>query len=190
MTWRRISISISSSSVSPPGKYTFCFAENEVDHPWLPFHVERGFQPEHSTVTLYASNTLMGVYNQLANKPEPLLIEFADTVCNLATPNIYGFNQTLIVLAGEHAEILKRSGWSRRQVQDFIIQHARRTVADFKRAGRLPGERLPEDETTWRYVMHDPDDLLIVCAGSKGGSWSACLPGWGIKWTQSVTELI
>ena len=128
------------ATLGTPAKYTFCFAENEVDHPWTPLHVERGFRPEDSTVTLYASNTLMGVYNQLASTPEPLLLEFADAVCNLATPNIYGFNETLIVLAGEHAEIMRRSGWSRRQVQEFVIQHARRTVADFKRAARLPAQ--------------------------------------------------
>jgi len=129
----------------------------------------------------------MGVYNQLASTPEPLLLEFADAICNLATPNILGFNESLIVLAGEHAEIMRRSGWSRRQVQEFVMQHARRTVADFKRAARLPGAIEPADETTWRYVLRDPDDLLIVCAGAQGGSWSACLPGWGNKWTRSIT---
>lgn len=178
------------ATLGSPGKYAFCFAENEADHPWHPLHVERGFQQEDSTVTLFASNTLMGVYNQLAREPEPLLLEFADAVCNLATPNVYGFNQTLMVLAGEHAKILKRSGWSRRQVQEFVIQYARCTVADFKRAGRLSGEITAGDETAWRYVMRDPGDLLIVFAGAEGGSWSACLPGWGNKWTRSVTELI
>ncbi len=83
--------------------------------------------------------------------------------------------------------MLRRSGWSKRQVQEFIVQHARRTVADFKRAARLPGEIQSEDETTWRQVMRRPEDLLIVCAGSQGGSWSACLPGWGNKWTRSIT---
>jgi hypothetical protein len=175
------------ATLGTPAKYTFCFAENEENHPWTPLHVTRGFRPEDSTVTVYASNTLMGVYNQLASTPEPLLLEFADAVCNLATPNTYGFNQTLIVLAGEHAEVLRRSGWSRRQVQEFIITHARRTVADFKRAARLPGAIEPDDETRWRYVMHDPDDLLLICAGAQGGSWSACLPGWGRKWTRSIT---
>ena len=83
-------------------------------------------------MTLYASNTLMGVYNQLASRPEPLLLEIADAVCNLASPNVYGFNQSLLVLAGEHAEIIKHSGWSRRQVQESVIQQARRSVGRFQ----------------------------------------------------------
>ena len=175
------------ATLGTPGKYTFCFAEREAQHPWEPFHVWRGFRREESTVTLYANNSLYGLYNQLAASPEPLLLGFADAICNLATPNVYGFNETLLVLAGEHTAVLRKAGWSRLQVQEFLIAHARRRVADFKRAGRLPGARAPRDEETWRYVIEKPEDLLIVCAGGAAGSWSACLPGWGNKWTRSVT---
>lgn len=67
------------ATLGTPAKYTFCFAENEVNHPWTPLHVERGFRPEESTVTLYASNTLMGVYNQpIANLSEEELNAKAD----------------------------------------------------------------------------------------------------------------
>lgn len=175
------------ATLGNPGKYTFCFAEHDEDLPWEPFHVSRGFQSEQSTVTVYASNSLCQVYNQLAGTPEPLLRCFADALGHTGISNILGFNESLIVFAGEHAEILRTSGWSRRDVQDFLVRHARRTVADFKRAARLPGEPTPEDETTWRYLFEAPEDLLIVFAGGRAGSWSACLPGWGKKWTRSVT---
>ena len=82
------------------------------------------------------------------------------------------------------------SGWSRRDVQGFLVEHTRLRVADVKRAARLPGAITEADETTWRYVFEKPEDILIVCAGGRAGSWSACLPGWGTKWTRSVTERI
>jgi hypothetical protein len=175
------------ATLGTPGKYALCFAEREDALAWEPFHVSRGFRAEESTVTLFANNSLCGIYNQLASDPEPLLIQLADALCNLATPNVYGFNQNLLVLAGEHSAVLRRSGWSRRDVQAFLVERARRTVADFKRAGRLPGAITPQDEHTCRHVMNDPDDLLIVCAGGEAGSWSACLPGWGNRWTRGVT---
>jgi len=178
------------ATLGTPGKYAFCFAENEEDHPWQPLHVERGLPPGASAVTVLASNSLAQVYNQLARTPEPLLRCFADALCNLGTPNVRGFNESLIVVAGEHAEVLRASGWSRRDVQAFVMAHARRLVADFKRAGRLPGEVTAEDETTWRSMFEAPEDVLIVCAGGRAGSWSACLPGWGKKWTRSVTVRI
>jgi hypothetical protein len=72
-------------------------------------------------------------------------------------------------------------------VQGFLVQHARRRIADLKRAGRRPGDPEAGDETTWKHAFEAPDDILIVCAGGEAGSWSACLPGWGNKWTRAVT---
>src|SRR5688500_9390524 len=46
------------ATLGNPGKYSFCFAEHEDDHPWEPLHVSRGFATHQSTVTLYASNSL------------------------------------------------------------------------------------------------------------------------------------
>jgi hypothetical protein len=178
------------ATLGNPGKYSFCFAENEAQRPWEPLHVERGCRADQSAVTVYASNSLCQVYNQLAAAPEPLLRCFADALCNLGTPNLRGFNQSLVVLAGEHADVLRRSGWSKQDVRGFLVAHARRTVADLKRAGRRPGEIEPRDETTWKHAFERPDDILIVCAGGEAGSWSACLPGWGNKWTRSVTTPI
>jgi hypothetical protein len=175
------------ATLGNPGKYGFCFAENGSYRPWESFHVWRGFRPEQSTVTVYASNSLNQVYNQLATEPEPLLLGIADALCHLGVPNILGYNQSLVVLAGEHSTILGHAGWSRRRTQEFLVEHARRRVADFKRAARLPGEIAESDEATWRQVFRDPEDLLIVCAGGEAGSWSACLPGWGKKWTRAVT---
>jgi hypothetical protein len=178
------------ATLGNPGKYSFCFAEQEDDHPWEPLHVTRGLRAQDSAVTVYASNSLYQVYNQLAAEPEPLLRCFADALGNLGAPNVKGFNEALVVFAGEHAEVLRASGWSRKQVQQFLVAHTRRRVADFKRAARLPGPVAADDETTWRHLFERPEDILIVCAGGRAGSWSACLPGWGNKWTRAVTTII
>ena len=95
-----------------------------------------------------------------------------------------------MVLGGEHADILRQSGWSKQDVRRFLVEHAGRTVADPKRAGRRPGAVEPGDETTWKHAFERPEDILIVCAGGQAGCWSACLPGWGNKWTRSVTSII
>ncbi|MCZ6532208.1 MAG: hypothetical protein O7A08_04510 [SAR324 cluster bacterium] len=178
------------ATLGTPGKYSFCFAEFDADAPWEPLHVERGLAPEQSAVTIYACNSQLGVYNQLAGEPEPLLLQFADALCNLASPNVRGFNENLVVMAGEHAQVIRKAGWTKRRVQEFLLEHARRRVADFKRAARLPGAIKPEDEHTWRYVMEKPEDVILVRAGGMAGSWSAVLPGWGKKWTRSITTAL
>jgi hypothetical protein len=75
-------------------------------------------------------------------------------------------------------------------VQRFLMERTRRSVADYKRGARLPGAVTPEDETTWRYRFERPEDILIAFAGGRAGSWSACLPGWGTKWTRSITTRV
>lgn len=176
------------ATLGNPGKYSFCFAERE-DTPWEPFHVSRGFRADESALTLYASNSLLQVYNQLAATPEAILACYADALYNLGSPNVYGFNQSLVVMGFEHADVMRANRWSRRDVQAFLVEHCRRRVADLKRAARLRGDITSDDETTWRYGFESPDDLLIVCAGGAG-SWSAVLPGWGKKWTRAITTRI
>jgi len=148
------------ATLGNPGKYSFCFAEHPDDLPWEPFSIARGFAPGDSTVTVYASNSLYQVYNQLAAAPEPLLACLAGALGNVGAPNVKGFNQTLVVLAGEHAEILRARGWRRADVQRFLLEHTRHRVADLKRAARLPGAQ----------ALAEPRDR-------RGGREGAAQPG-------------
>src|SRR4030095_12159551 len=43
------------STQGHPGKYSFRIGENEEASPWPPFHVDRGFTRDTSTVTVYAA---------------------------------------------------------------------------------------------------------------------------------------
>src|SRR5207302_5209466 len=53
-----------------PGKYTFCFAEDEAGSPWEPLAVERGMAPGVSAVTLYAGEGPSTIFAQLSREPE------------------------------------------------------------------------------------------------------------------------
>ena len=65
-----------------------------------------------------------------------------------------------------------------------------RTVASLKRAGRLDGEITIEDETTLHYAMDNPDELMLVCAGSAIGALSMVLPGFGSSKTAGRSPAI
>ncbi|MBN2469025.1 MAG: hypothetical protein JXD19_12865 [Deltaproteobacteria bacterium] len=179
------------STLGNPGKYTLCFAEDEEGSPWEPLHVERGFRKEHSTVTLFATEGIHQIYNQLSSDPEQLCITMADAMANLGSMNIVGQQDFWVVFAGEHQEVFRRKGWTKLQVKTCLYEYAYRLVADIKRAGRLPGPVLEEDEITQRHVVRKPDDILVISAGGRAGAFSSCLPGWGShRATCSVTTLI
>lgn len=165
------------ATLGTPGKYTCCIAENEDNHPWQPWHVEKGFSPEDSTITLLAASSMIQIWNYGTH--EQFLRAVGDALSFLGSIAILGRTPGAVVLGGEHAELLRASGWSKKQIRDFVVQHTGRSVADLKRAGRLDGEVTAADETTIHYAMDTPDDLMLMCAGSPIGALSMVLPGFG-----------
>jgi hypothetical protein len=165
------------ATMGTPGKYTCCIAENEEDHPWEPWHVERGFRPGESTVTLVAASSMLQVWNY--GNHEQLLRAIADALSFLGSIAILGRTPGVVILGGEHAELLRASGWSKQQVREFVVEHTGRTVADLKRAGRIDGEVTAADEKALHYALDEPDQLMLVCAGSSIGALSMVLPGFG-----------
>ena len=165
------------ATMGTPGKYTCAIAENEEDHPWEPWHVERGFKPEESTVTLVAVSTMIQVWNY--GDHEQFLRCVGDALSFLGSIAILGQTPGAVVLGGEHAELLRSSGWSKKRIREFVVAHAGRTVADLKRAGRIDGEITAEDQVTLHYAMDTPEDLMLICAGSSIGALSMVLPGFG-----------
>jgi hypothetical protein len=178
------------ATMGTPGKYTCCIAENEENHPWEPWHVERGFKPEESTVTLIAASTMIQVWHY--GDHEQLLRSIGNAISYLGSIAILGQTPGAVVIGGEHAELLRASGWSKRQIRERIVQHTGRTIAELKRAGRIEGPVAPEDESRMHYALDAPDDLMLVCAGSSIGALSMVMPGFGSSKTagRSPTMLI
>jgi hypothetical protein len=54
------------------GKVGFCVAEDEEVSPWEPLHVERGFQPGQSVVTLIGSDAPLSISDHRSRTPEDL----------------------------------------------------------------------------------------------------------------------
>jgi hypothetical protein len=180
------------SCLGHPGKYTYCIAENAKDSPWLPLHVERGLAPDASAVTVFACEGPRQVRNGLSQTPEGVLTTIADVMSSLGTSlttsgsvasSASGTRQgeMVIVVAAEHMHTISRHGWSKRDIRTYLSEHARRTVADLKRGGGLPGDVEPGDEQKYVSAVEGPDDLMIVAAGGDEGAMSAVIPSWGPK---------
>src|SRR5262249_40447933 len=80
-----------------PGKYSYCFAENEAESPWEPLHVERGLPPEASAVTVFAAEAPHNVNNHASDNPHDLLDTVADTLATLGNTNVYFMSESLVV---------------------------------------------------------------------------------------------
>jgi hypothetical protein len=169
------------STIGNPGKYSLCFRELEEESPWEPLHVERGFRREDSTVTVFAAEATIQIYNQLSSDPEQLCRTMAAAMSNPGSMQIIGQTNIVVLWSGEHAEVFRKAGWGRSRIQECLFANARQTVAELKRVGRLPGPAAPADESTWRHAVVEPGDILMVRAGAAAGAFSTCLPGWGSR---------
>lgn len=177
------------STLGHPGKFTYCIAEEDTE--WKPLHVERGFQPEESTVTVFAGEGPNQVSNSMASTPESILLSVADRMTALGTFNMINQQQYTVVLCPEHYHTCLSNDWDKKDVKQFLFENAHRPISDFKKYGMLPGEITEEDVQTLKTAVPSPEDILLLVAGGEAGRFSATIPGWGaIDRTQAITRSI
>ncbi len=169
-----------------PGKLSYVIGENEEESPWTPLHVERGFRPEQSTVTVMAAEAPHQFYNQLSSTAEGVLTTLADDM--RISGNVMGQPQYMVILAGEHMRTIAAGGWGKPEIRRFLWEHTHSSHAHLKRTQRMAGEIQPGDEERRRPLVETPDDILVVAAGGRAGAFSCYVPGWGSKRSsQAVT---
>jgi hypothetical protein len=171
-----------------PGKYTMCFGENEEKSPWEPYHVEMGFAPEESTVTAFGINGFLPIHTA-GNRGEQALSSLAEVIAmhhgvSHLDVGSFGGGTPLVALGIEDAEIMARDGISKKQVKDYLWEHAALPFADIpaRRKGHKADEALLRESpnVTADGVVHlatKPEDIMIVVLGGKHRH-SVFLPMW------------
>jgi len=170
-----------------PGKLSYVIGENEEESPWTPLHVERGFRPEQSAVTVLAAEGPRQFYNQLSRTAEGVLTTLADDM--RISGNVMGQPQYAVVLAGEHMRTIAADGWGKTEIRRFLWERTHNSHAHLKRTHRMAGAVEAGDEERMRPLVETPDDILVVAAGGRAGAFSAYIPGWGsVRSSRSVTR--
>jgi hypothetical protein len=189
------------ATLSHPGEYAFCIAEEEVDTPWPPLHVERGCPPGSDAVTVFACEGPHSVF--CYGTPEEMLHVLTDSLCGLGNNNVHVLGLTLVVLNPLNAEEFARRGFAKADVRAYLWEHARRSLRDvracgvvheqFRRmereAGRYPARYDLDNPTTRLPVTAGPEDIHLVVAGGRS-YFAAVLPGWGGFGGHAVTRPI
>jgi hypothetical protein len=163
-----------------PTKYTFCIGDNEEDSPWGALHVSRGFQPEDSCVTVAVAYNAITVNNRYSNTGRDILFSMADTMKCTALAHRFPA-EWVLVFGPEHALTLKEDGWSRRDIQEFILEQASRPLSELIRLGAKAGPEKPGDDQVIRHCSNNPEDILITLGGGTGGRYSAIIDTTGYK---------
>ena len=161
-----------------PGKYTFCFAEDESDSTWMPLSVARGIPPGRNAVTLFQGDGIQGFIDQRSRTPEELTRSLAMSLLAVGHPKLCEFTNAMLVLVPEHYAIFKEAGWDRdritQELHDAMVRPGEAVIQGAQGIGEGvdPGRRDEMINKFW------PEGLLIVHAGGQAGLFSAICAGW------------
>ncbi len=187
---------VDKSTQGTPAKFSFCFAENEEASPWEPFHVERGFKPTDSTVTVLGLEGPQDINGQDATKAASFLKILANSLTSTGTSN-FRFttgSDLFIALGPEHATILGREGVTKDAVREYLFEHARvplDRISDehMKHRIKTPAQYGEWDGKSAIPIVKAKENILITVVGGAGlhSSW---MPSWGGPKHRAVTRLI
>jgi hypothetical protein len=167
-----------------PAKIAYCFAENELESPWLPYHVEHGFDVDDSVVTVIACEGPHNVQDHFSIGGEGVLTTVAGALAQAGSNNImFSSGSPIVAFGPEHAHQVARDGYTKADVKRFLWERGRfpvdRFSAEWMADGRI-ADRL-ETLTGQRAeapVTSKPENIQVIVAGGPG-KHSCWMPTFG-----------
>ena len=168
-----------------PGKYTMCFAENEDDTPWEPWHVEHGFAANESTVTAISVTGTQHVLDASSQDAAGIVQTLAGSCGNAGDLNAQIGGAPTLILGPEHAALLAKGGYTKAALKRALYERARVPLAAF--SADTVRQRVRERRS--RYFADGPDpvsvpvadsaaDINVIVAGGPGAHSVYC-PSFG-----------
>jgi hypothetical protein len=166
------------ATLGNPGKYTYCFAEDEEGSSWEPLSVERGVAPGISAVTMFAGFGLQGVVDQKSRDPESLARSMAESLKAIHNVKLAPACDAMLVVCPEHERTFRHAGWSKQRLYDELYRLCD-IPADRLIQGALGiAEGRPPSDAGKTFNKFRPGGLLIVRAGGGAGMFSGIIGGW------------
>jgi hypothetical protein len=184
---------IDRATLGNPGKYTFCFCEDESDAEWPSLSMDRGYTREDSVVNLFAGSGVQPFVDQQSRQPESLAKNLANSLRSVANTRSFGMADAIIVISPEHRRVLRECGWTKPNLKQALYDELKTPGADIIRGKDGIAEGMPEKFKDIMLNKFRDDGLHIVGAGGKAGMFSAIISGWvasGEKGSQMVSQQI
>lgn len=177
------------ATLGNPGKYTFCFAEDEDGSPWESLATERGAAAGASAVTLFAGDGVRGVVDQLSREPESLARSFAAVLRTVGHPKLPLAFDAMLVVSPEHARVFRDAGWDKARLHAELAELLQMPGTELVRGAAGIAEGVPDTLAGVTLPKFRPGGLLIAHAGGQAGMFSAIIGGWvsGATGSQPVT---
>jgi len=184
---------IDRATLGSPGKYTFCFSEDESEDSWNSLAMDQGFERNDSIVSLFAGDGVQAVADQRSRTPESLIGTLARSLRSVCHNKLFLTADALLILCHEHRRIFMEAGWTKAMVKEALFAALRTPGAELIRGADGIAEGMPESFANKTLDKFRQEGLHILCAGGKAGFFSAIVGGWaasGERGSQLVSQLI
>ncbi len=187
---------IDMSTMGNAGKFSFCIAENEEESPWEPLHVELGFKPEESTLSLFAAGSPHGISEQTARTARGVLRTIAYSLATTWSYRSCRAFEVFLILCPEHVKTIQRDGWSKLDVRRFLFDNTGVPLRAYQNddpgegwLARNSYEEITIDGEPCYRKFATPDQIKIIVSGGTAGKFSAMMQSWatGPRGSQMVT---
>jgi len=175
-----------------PGAYTMCAGEYEEESPWEPLHVERGFKPEQSTVTLMSPNAAFNVVDTESQNADELLQNVVAGMLGAGGNNFfpfYGLGEYCVMFCPGHARLVAER-YTKQEVREILLEKLKIPVSYIspRRVKMMEAAGHGQVENGYvRYAAHAWQFLIIV-AGGLGGYHTAAFTTFGDS--RAITRVI
>lgn len=184
---------IDRATMGNPGKFTYCFSEDESDASWPSIAMDWGYQREDSVISLFAGEGLQPVIDQKSRNPESLAKSFALSLRSIAHNKAFGMADAILVVSPEHRRVIKEGGWSKQDLKDALHNELMTPGAEIIAGANGVAEGMPAKFKDKILNKFRDDGLHIASTGGTAGMFSAIIGGWvasGERGSQIVSQKI
>ncbi|BAS26217.1 thiol-disulfide oxidoreductase [Limnochorda pilosa] len=158
----------------PGNTVAMVIAENEQANPWGPLHVERGFNPGDSIVTVMTGAEIPANINDHNSITGEDLLRVIAHSMDRAGQNTRCFSDSdvLVILSPEHAATIFSDGWkSKDEMRRFLWENSKVPFEAMPGAGAIckpprwfgspgPGDMIP--------IVSSPERIQLIVSGGAG----------------------
>ena len=166
------------ATLGNPGKYTYCFAEDEEGSCWEPLSTDFGIPRGTSAVTVFAGFGLQGIVDQKSRTPESLARSMASSLRAIHNVKLAPACDAIMVVCPEHERTFRNAGWSKARLLEEL-----HTLCEMDADPMIAGaggvaEGLNPRMAGRTVNKFRPEGLMIVRAGGGAGMFSGIIGGW------------
>lgn len=159
-------------------EFTYCFAEEPELAQWNMINEER-YDSKTTTVYMLKAEPIHDIIDFLSLDGHDLLDTITHCCTTLGSNNAYIPGPLIVCLTPDHGMMLKKSGYTKRMIQEHIHTYAYHEVPMVRDRGLVP---VRPEGFKYRHPMpvtRFPEDVEVVVIGGRGGHSAVILP-WAL----------